>query len=148
MMATRTYAFSIGEAARRSGVKVETIRFYERSGILAPPPRTAGGHRVYGADAVKRLNFVRRARALGFTLDQVRGLLALADERETSCAEVERLARAQLDQVRGRIDDLRRMEGVLDEMVARCAGGTVPECPILEALFDAGDVGVCSKGWA
>ena len=141
MTATMTYAFSIGEAARRSGVKVETIRFYERSGLIDPPPRTAGGHRVYGADAVKRLNFVRRARALGFTLDQVRGLLALADERETSCAEVERLARAQLDQVRGRIDDLQRMDAVLDEMVARCAGGSVPECPILEALFDGGDEG-------
>ncbi len=87
---------------------------------------------------------MRRARALGFTLDQVRGLLALADERETSCAEVERLARVQLDQVRGRIDDLRRMDAVLDEMLARCAGGSVPECPILEALFDAGDVGACS----
>ncbi len=141
MTATGTYACSIGEASRRSGVKVETIRFYERSGLIDPPPRTAGGHRVYGADAVKRLNFVRRARALGFTLDQVRGLLALADERETSCAEVERLARAQLDQVRGRIDDLRRMDGELDEMVARCAGGTVPECPILETLFDGGNVG-------
>ncbi len=141
MTATMTDACSIGEAARRSGVKVETIRFYERSGLIDPPPRTAGGHRVYGADAVKRLNFVRRARALGFTLDQVRGLLALADERETSCAEVERLARVQLDQVRGRIDDLRRMKGVLDEMVAACAGGSVPECPILEALFDGGDEG-------
>ena len=131
--------YSIGEVARRSGVKIETIRFYERSGLLAPPPRTTGGHRVYGGAAAKRLNFIRRARELGFPLERVRALLALADRREASCAEAERLARAHLDQVRGRIDDLRRMEGVLDEMVARCAGGSVPECPILEALSNAED---------
>ncbi len=130
-------AFSIGKAARRSGVKVETIRFYERSGLIDPPPRTAGGHRVYDADGVRRLAFLRRARELGFTLDQVRELLALADERETSCAEVRRLADGHLVAVRARINDLARMEAVLDDMVARCAGGTVPDCPILEALFDA-----------
>ncbi len=127
---------SIGGVARRSGVKIETIRFYERIGLLAPPPRTAGGHRVFGEAEVKRLNFVRRARELGFTLGQVRDLLALADGREDSCAEVERLGRAQLDATRGRIADLARMEAVLAEMVARCAGGTVPDCPILEALFE------------
>lgn len=132
---------TIGELSKRTGCIIETIRYYERIGVMPAPPRTAGGHRIYDRDHLKRLNFVRRARALGFTLDQVRGLLALADERETSCAEVERLARAQLDQVRGRIDDLRRMDAVLDEMVARCAGGRVPECPILEALFDGGDEG-------
>ena len=129
-------AFSIGKAARRSGVKVETIRFYERSGLVAAPPRTAGGHRVYDAPAVRRLAFLRRARELGFTLERVRELLALADERETSCAEVRRLAEGHLAAVRARINDLERMEAVLDDMVARCAGGTVPDCPILEALFD------------
>ena len=128
--------YSIGEISRRSGVKVETIRFYERIGLLAPPPRTVGGHRVYGFAAAKRLNFVRRARELGFTLGQVRGLLALADGREDSCAEVEKLARDQLDATSGRIADLKRMEKVLAEMVTRCSGGTVPDCPILEALFE------------
>ncbi|MCH7930404.1 MAG: helix-turn-helix domain-containing protein [Proteobacteria bacterium] len=137
-----SYRLTIGELSKRTGCIIETIRYYERIGVMPAPPRTAGGHRIYDRDHLKRLNFVRRARALGFTLGQVRGLLALADERETSCAEVERLARAQLDQVRARIDDLGRMEGVLDEMVARCAGGSVPECPILEALFDGGDEGV------
>ncbi len=127
---------SIGDAARRSGVKIETIRFYERIGLLAPPPRSAGGHRVFGGAEVKRLNFVRRARELGFTLDQVRDLLALADGREGTCAEVEKLGRAQLVATRGRIADLKRMEGVLADMVARCAGGTVPDCPILEALLE------------
>ncbi len=131
---------SIGGVARRSGVQIETIRYYERIGLLAPPPRTAGGHRVFGGAEVKRLNFVRRARELGFTLDQVRDLLALADGREGTCAEVERLGRAHLDATRDRIADLKRMEGVLADMVARCAGGTVPDCPILEALFDGDGV--------
>ncbi len=126
----------IGAAARRSGVNIETIRFYERSALLAAPPRTAGGHRVYDTDGVKRLNFVRRARELGFTLDQVRDLLALADEAETSCARVAVLANHQLDAVRGRLADLARMETVLAAMIDRCASGTVPDCPILEALFE------------
>ena len=129
-------ALPIGEAARRSGVNIETIRFYERGGLLEAPPRTAGGHRVYDGPRVKRLAFVRRGRELGFTLDEIRGLLALADERQTSCAEVETLARGHLDEIRGRIADLARMETVLAAMIARCASGTVPDCPILEALFD------------
>jgi len=128
--------YTIGEAARRSGVKIETIRFYERSGLLAPPPRTAGGHRVYGSAAAKRLNFIRRARELGFTLARVRELLAFADERGATCAEVERLARDHLVEVRSRIADLSRMDVVLSDLVTHCAGDTVPECPILEALFD------------
>ncbi len=137
MADTPIHALSIGEVARRSGVKVETIRYYERIGLLATPRRTAGGHRAYDQGAVTRLNFVRRARELGFTLEQVRGLLALAGQPEGSCAEAEALARAHLDAVHGRIADLKRMETVLAEMVARCAGGTVPECPILDALFEA-----------
>ena len=135
-------AFSIGKAARRSGVKVETIRFYERSGLVAAPPRTAGGHRVYDAPAVRRLAFLRRARELGCTLGQVRDLLALAakpdtSRAESSCTEVAALATIQLDSVRGRLADLARMETVLAAMIERCAHGTVPDCPILEALFEA-----------
>ena len=98
--------YSIGGAARRSGVKIETIRFYERSGLIEPPPRTAGGHRMYSRAGVQRLNFIRRARELGFTLARVRELLALADERGATCAEVERLARDHLVEVRSRIADL------------------------------------------
>lgn len=142
MAGQRGGGISIGAAARGSGVNIETIRFYERSGLLAAPPRTAGGHRVYDADGVKRLNFVRRARELGFTLGQVRDLLALAAKPDTSgaessCTEVAALATIQLDSVRGRLADLARMETVLAAMIERCAHGTVPDCPILEALFEA-----------
>ncbi len=133
---TDALRLTIGALSRRTGCNIETIRFYERIGVLPAPPRTSGGHRIYDRDHLKRLTFVRRARQLGFTLDQVRGLLALADEREGSCAEVEKLARAHLAAVRGRIADLARMDAVLAEMVAKCSGGTVPECPILEALFE------------
>ncbi len=137
--ATADPPLTIGGLSRRTGCNIETIRYYERIGVLPAPPRSAGGHRQYGRDHVKRLTFVRRARELGFTLDQVRGLMALADDRRSSCAEVERLARAQRDAVRGRIADLQRMDAVLDDLVAQCAGGTVPECPILEALFEDRD---------
>ena len=129
----------IGTLAKRTGCKVETIRYYEHVGVLPPPARSSGGQRRYTVNHLKRLNFVRRARALGFTLGQVRGLLALADEREASCAEVEKLARDHLVSVHERIADLKRMESVLNEMAARCADGTVPDCPILEALFETGD---------
>lgn len=126
---------SIGALAARTGCKTETIRYYERIGIMPRPPRTSGGQRRYRIDHLMRLNFIRRARALGFPLDEVRALLRLVDEDDHSCAEVEVLARGHLDSVRARIADLKAMEAVLEDMVARCAGGTVPDCPIIEALF-------------
>ena len=126
---------SIGALAQRTGCKTETIRYYERIGILPQPRRTSGRQRRYGREPLMRLNFVRRARDLGFTLDEVRALLAMVDEGDHSCAEVEAVARRHLDSVRVRIADLRAMETVLDDMLARCAGGTVPDCPIIEALF-------------
>ena len=126
---------SIGVLAQRTGCKAETIRYYERIGILAEPRRTSGRQRRYGLQHLMRLNFVRRARDLGFTLDEVRALLGLVDEGGHSCAEVEAVARGHLESVRVRIADLTAMEAVLEDMVARCAGGTVPDCPIIEALF-------------
>ncbi len=129
-------ALMIGALSKRTGCNIETIRFYERTGVLPAPPRTPGGRRIYDRDDLMRLTFVRRTRELGFTLSQVRDLLALADGRAGSCPKVEKLARAKLDATRGRIADLKRMEAILADMVVRCAGGTVPDCPILEALFD------------
>jgi MerR family mercuric resistance operon transcriptional regulator len=126
---------SIGALAARTGCKAETIRYYERIGILPPPPRTPGGQRRYRRAHLMRLNFIRRARELGFALDEVRALLRLVDEGGHSCAEVETLARGHLDSVRVRIADLAAMEAVLAHILARCAGGTVPDCPIIEALF-------------
>jgi MerR family mercuric resistance operon transcriptional regulator len=127
---------SIGDVSKRTGCKAETIRYYERIGVLPPPPRSAGGHRHYGSDQVKRLTFILRARKLGFPLNAVRALLRLADGDENSCAEVEHIAAAHLGEVRDKLGDLAVLEGVLAGMVARCRGGVVPDCPIIEALFE------------
>lgn len=129
-------AIAIGELARRSGVNIETIRYYERAGVMPRPPRTAGGHRAYGDADVKRLSFVRRARELGFSLDDVREMLRLVDAGDVTCAQVRELTLRHLDDVRARIADLERMERVLADTAARCAGDATPDCPILETLYE------------
>jgi len=124
----------IGALSRRTGVHVETIRYYERSGLLPRPMRTAAGYRTYGLADAERLYFIRRTRDLGFSLDAVRRLLGLADQKTRSCRSVHALASAHLAEIRTRLDDLHRMEKVLAAMVADCASGTMPDCPLLEAL--------------
>ena len=126
---------TIGQVAAQTGVNLETVRYYERAGLLPPPPRTGGGHRQYGDEHVKRLTFIRRGRELGFSLDEIRALLRLAEERDRPCAEVRDLAIGHLKDIRAKIADLRAMEKALQEMVRRCADGTLPECPLIEALF-------------
>ncbi len=125
----------IGALSRATGVNIETIRYYERSGILPAPPRSRGGHRVYGDAHVKRLAFVRRSRELGFSLQEVRGLLGLVDGGQATCEQVKAMTVGHLADVRQRIADLRRMERVLGDMAAKCDGGSVPDCPIIDALF-------------
>jgi Predicted transcriptional regulators len=129
--------FKIGALSKQADCNIETIRYYERIGLLPVPPRTQGGYRVYQLDHLKRLNFIRRARGLGFTLDEVRALLKLADDQSQSCGEVRALAAAHLAEVRRKVADLGVMERVLKELIARCDAGTLPECPLIEALFRA-----------
>jgi MerR family mercuric resistance operon transcriptional regulator len=124
---------TIGALSERSGVNIETIRYYERADLLPAPPRTQGGHRIYGSDSFKRLVFIRRSRELGFTLDEIRNLLGLMGGGHT-CGEVRAVALAHLKRIRVKIADLRRMERTLAATAARCEGGDTPECPILEAL--------------
>jgi MerR family mercuric resistance operon transcriptional regulator len=124
----------IGELSRRTGCNIETVRYYERIGII-PPPARRGRYRSYEAHDVARVSFVRRARELGFTLDEVRALLALADRSETSCAEVRDLAAAHLKDVQARIADLRRMENALAVSVQACRAGHNAGCPLIDALF-------------
>ena len=100
-----------GALAARTGCNIETIRYYEKIGLLPPPPRSAGGHRLYGRDLVKRLNFVRRSRDLGFTLEEIRELLRLVDGGTYTCGEVEQLARDHVRDIRHKIADLRRLQG-------------------------------------
>ena len=126
---------TIGELSRRTGCNIETVRYYERIGLLPPPIRSAGGRRQYSRDDVRRVGFVRRARALGFTLDDVRALLGLVDADAVRCSDVHAIAAEHLDAVRKKIDDLRRMERVLGDTVARCAADQSADCPIVDALM-------------
>ncbi len=127
---------SRGALAAETGCGIETIRYYERIGLLPSPPRSGGGHRLYGRDLVKRLHFVRRSRDLGFTLEQIRDLLRLVDVGGYTCAQIETLARAHVEEIRAKIAALERLRGVLEKLASQCSGGTIPECPIIDALFD------------
>ena len=126
-------AIPIGELSRRTGCNIETIRYYERIGLIPAPPRR-GRYRSYGPADVGRLGFVRRARELGFTLDEVRALLGLAADGPASCADARDLAAAHLKDVRTRIADLKRMERVLATTVRACDAGGNAGCPLIAAL--------------
>lgn len=129
---------AIGRLSKDTGTNVETIRYYERIGLLPPPARSAGGYRLYRPHHVKRLNFVRRARALDFSIGEIRTLLRLAEERERPCAEVRVIAEEHLEDVREKIADLRRMERVLEATVAGCADGRRRDCAVIESLYRTG----------
>ena len=125
--------FGIGTLSVRSGVNVETIRYYERKGLLANPPRTPGGHRSYTLDHLKQLTFVRRSRQLDFSMEQIRKLLSLVNSGYT-CGEVQSLTVEHLRDVRTKIADLRRMERSLIAISSACEGGAAPDCPIIDSL--------------
>ena len=130
-------ALSIGDLARQTATKVETIRYYERIGLLPAPALTAGGQRAYAPDHLRRLAFVRRARGLGFTLDQVRALLDLADQPDRDCAAVDAVARTRLAKVDRKLADLTGLRRALADLIDRCGHGRVAECRIIEALSPA-----------
>lgn len=113
---------------------METVRWYERIGLLGAPARTAGNYRAYGREHLERLSFVRRARDLGFSLDQVRELLRLSDQRDRPCEEVDRIARGHLTEVERKIADLTTLGQELQSLIGQCGHGTVAECRIVEAL--------------
>lgn len=125
----------IGELAQRSGVGIDTVRFYEREGLLPKAQRLASGYRVYAPDDLKRLRFVRRAKALGFTLPEIRDLLALSGQRTGDMAALRSLAADKLAGVDARIAELQRVRAGLQALVAACPGhGALAHCPILDAL--------------
>lgn len=128
---------SIGALSQESGVTIETIRYYEKVGIMPEVARSGGGYRLYEPEHVKRLNFVRRGRELGFSLDALRGLLRLVDEHDYTCAEVHEIAAAHLAEIERKIADLKRLRRVMAGMVVQCARHRVPDCPVIDALFQA-----------
>lgn len=133
-------ALSIGSVARRAGVGVDTIRYYERAGLMPSPRRRASGYREYGPDAVRRLRFIRRAKELGFSLAEIGELLALSGDRERGVAGVRQRAQARLAEVELRLRELRRVQRGLKQLIDACPGhGELADCPILHALSEDED---------
>src|SRR2546426_9423513 len=132
-------ALTRGELAQQGRVNSETIRYYERRGLLPKPPRTPSGYRTFGTDAVRRLRFIKHAQELGFSLKEIKELLALRVDARTSCADVRKRAEAKLADIDQKLRALRAMKRALVQLTAACVGrGPVSACPILESL-DAED---------
>lgn len=127
-------ALTIGKLAAAAGTKVETVRYYERAGLIAAPARTEGNYRSYRPEDLERLRFIRRTRDLGFSLDEVRALLAMAGQRDRDCGTVDEIATRHLDEIDRKIADLTALRRELAGVIASCAGGIVAECRILEAF--------------
>lgn len=125
---------TIGDLGKLTETKIETIRYYERIGLLPPTARTSGNYRVYSKDQVGRLSFVRRARDLGFTIEEIRELLSLSDQKDRSCEAVDSIARQHLADVDRKIADLMALRRELDSIIGQCGCGTIAECRIIEAL--------------
>jgi MerR family mercuric resistance operon transcriptional regulator len=133
--AERMKPLTIGQVARSAGVGLETVRFYERQGLLPEPPRKESGYRQYPEDIVPRLRFIRGAKELGFSLKEIKELLALRVDPATTCAEVRGRARAKIADIDEKIQALQRMRRVLHKLTAACSGrGPITDCPILDAL--------------
>ncbi len=126
---------TIGELARKAEVNIETIRYYERRGLLPEPPRSSSGYRQYSLEAVARIQFIKHAKELGFSLKEILDLLSLRVDPDTTCADVKRMAEAKIESIERKISSLQKMKKALAKLKAECEGrGPVGECPILEAL--------------
>ena len=131
-------ALTIGAVSRATGINIETIRYYERIGLLPVPPRTRGNYRAYTSAEQKRLNFVRRTRNLGFSIDEIRALLRLSDEADTDCCEVTKIAQSHLGETERKIADLQALADELRSLITSCSGGvSVVNCRIIEAFGQA-----------
>jgi MerR family mercuric resistance operon transcriptional regulator len=134
-MKTGMDQMSRGSLAKQTGVNIETIRYYEKIGLMPDPTRSSAGHRIYDQSQLKRLSFIRRSRELGFTLHEIRELLELVDGGDYTCAEVRDRTLRHLNDVALKICDLQKMQSTLKSMASKCDGGLVPKCPIVDALY-------------
>ncbi len=126
---------TIGQLAKRAPVNVETVRYYERRGLISEPPRRESGYRQYSQDAVARIQFIKRAQELGFSLKEIADLLSLRVDANTSCGEVKRRAKTKISDIEKKITELRRMKSALVKLEKSCVGrGPIIQCPILEAF--------------
>jgi len=129
----------IGQLSEQTNCKIETIRYYERIGLLPEPARSEGGYRLYEESHLKRLSFIRRSRELGFTIGEIRGLLNLVDGGSYTCSDVKTITLEHVETIRQKIADLKKLEKTLSRIASQCAGNETPECPIIDALFESKD---------
>jgi MerR family mercuric resistance operon transcriptional regulator len=130
----RAENLAIGRLSELSGVNIETIRYYERIRMLPSPPRTASGRRVYDSTHLRTLAFIRRGRELGFSIADIRALMRLGGPEKATCREVREIAAHHLEDIRAKLDDLRKLERLLARTVAQCSGKSAPDCPVLLIL--------------
>jgi len=125
----------IGQLSKETDCKIETVRYYEKIGLMPEPPRTEGGYRIYDKDGLKRLLFIRRSRKLGFAIEEIRALLRLVDGGGYSCSDIKEIALEHINSIHQKILYLNRLEKSLSRIASRCSGNTAPECPIIDALY-------------
>jgi MerR family transcriptional regulator, mercuric resistance operon regulatory protein len=130
----RAENLAIGRLSELSGVNIETIRYYERIRMLPSPPRTPSGRRVYDSTHLRTLAFIRRGRELGFSIADIRALMRLGGPEKATCREVREIAAHHLEDIRAKLDDLRKLERLLARTVAQCSGKSAPDCPVLDIL--------------
>jgi len=131
---------SIGQVAKSTGVSVEAIRFYERQGLIPEPARSAAGYRQYPPDTPRRVRFIQRAKAVGFTLGDIRELLELRTRPDVTCADIQARAQDKLEEIAAKLAELEQMRRALNRLAEQCSGdGALSECPILDALEDDDD---------
>ena len=133
---TKSRGYAIGLMSKKTGVNIETIRYYEKIGILPKPDRTSGGNRQYDHSQLKRLFFIRRSRDLGFNIKEIRTLFEMVDRKDFTCEEMHNVALKHLETLRDKITGLKKLEADLMVMVADCNNGDVPDCPIVDTLFN------------
>lgn len=139
------HAMTIGQVSKHAGVGVETVRFYERRGLLEAPVRRESGYRQYSQDVIRRIQFIKRAKDLGFSLKEIKELLALRVDPETTCSEVKARAEVKIADLATKLRDLQRMQAALGQLAAACSGqGPTSQCPILDAL-EAQDTTVTTR---
>ena len=127
----------IGEMSRQTGVGIETIRYFEKIGIMPVPGRSEGGNRRYNTDHLQRLFFINRCRQIGFSQKEIKALLSMVDDKGVTCAEVHNITTEHIADIRKKIRDLTKLEKVLTKMANECSRGDIPDCPIIETLFAA-----------
>ncbi|TDT63597.1 Hg(II)-responsive transcriptional regulator [Fonticella tunisiensis] len=131
---------TIGQVAKGANVNIETIRYYEKMGLIPEPPRTESGYRLFSLEAIERIKFIKRAKELGFTLSEIKKLLDISDGQEFDCQDVQRFAFQKLKEIELKIHDLEKIKAILQDLSQKCPGqGPISECPILEELKEGGD---------